>query len=162
MARHLSRLGRGTAALTVAKAAVGENPLPAEAAFIGCLLRDSGDLAQALHHLRTAMNPASADFLAVYGDCLLQSGAITEASKAYEAALLVSPDHAPARAGHGVALSASGNHTAAVEQLNRARALNPHDEWIHVALARALARAGRTEEALRQYGHLHGRRIRER
>jgi tetratricopeptide (TPR) repeat protein len=85
------------------------------------------------------------------GAALQEQGRLDEARKAYEAAVALRPDYAPAHNNLGVALRAQGRLDEAVASYRRALTLRADYSDAHFNLANALIEAGKPSEAAEHF-----------
>jgi tetratricopeptide (TPR) repeat protein len=88
------------------------------------------------------------------GLALARAGRLVEASEAYDRAIEADPSNAMARVDRALTALELGDVARAVEDLQRGIELGANDPSTRAALAEALARAGRRDEALKLLGDL--------
>jgi tetratricopeptide (TPR) repeat protein len=92
-------------------------------------------------------NPGSVPHLQLLSHALIRLGQPQEARRHLDRALSIAPDFAPLYEDKGSLEGMDGNFDAAVEMFQRAVQLDPTNSSAHKKLARALADAGRSDEA---------------
>ncbi len=114
------------------------------------LLANGGDLAEAEHHLRAALQlkPDYARPCASLALILDQQGRLEEALDYYRETLRLEPRLVGTRVSYGVALCRSGRVDEGMEQFREAIRIDPEYPDAHYQLAYALARQKRFAEAL--------------
>jgi len=113
----------------------------------------NGKVAEAIEELNSATN-LSGRFYAAWlakGSLFLQNGAPEKAIESYAEAINSNRDGHEALYYRGLALQLQGLHKDAVGAFTKAKALCPTDHAISTALAFALQKSERFEEALREY-----------
>lgn len=141
-------------ALTALSTAVRLRPDHADARFfLATTLESLGRSEEAAGEYRELLrlDPADARGNVGLGALLLKRGEASEAVLYLEKTLAVDPDHFEARLALGRALFQLGDPSAAVEHLERAVALQPKSVDAHYQLALSLQKAGRADEARRQF-----------
>jgi tetratricopeptide (TPR) repeat protein len=116
------------------------------------LYAGTGNLPRAEQHYQTAraLPGFAADAHRVWGWVLLQQRRPAEALAALEAATALTPDHAQAQSGRGLALEMLGRPADAVEAYRAAVAAAPTARDIRFNLARTLMTLNRLDEAITQ------------
>lgn len=92
------------------------------------------------------------------GATLLESGRPADAAAAFQRAVDLAPDYAPARSGLGSALRLQGRSEEAIDQLRRAIDLSPDFDDARTNLANAFADRGQWTEAIARYQEVVTRR----
>jgi len=120
---------------------------------LGMALSDTGQLDDAVNHLRRAVTLAD-DFTnarIALGVALQRQGKNTEAIAVLNEAVNTDRDNPWAHRNLGACLAKAGRTEEALEHLRRATVLNPKDQHAMYGLAEALTMLGRAEEADRAY-----------
>ena len=94
-----------------------------------------------------ATHPGSVPHLQLLSHALIRSGSLEQARQYLDRAMSLAPDFAPLYEDKGSLEGMEGNFDVAVELFRRAVQLDPGNSSAHKKLARALADAGRGEEA---------------
>ena len=113
------------------QALLRRNPNDARAHFeIGSTLVMSGKNAEALPHLRTAMqlDPNFDESHYFAGLALRGGGQLEAAQREFEAALRINPRHGRARGNLGLVFTQRGDYVAAIRQFEMALEINPNDQ----------------------------------
>ncbi len=136
------------------RAAVQLNPRHSEARFfLGTALESAGESEAALAQYQelVKMDEQSAIGQVGLGALLVKQGKTVEAISALRRAVTLDPNNFEAHWALGRALALNENFPEAVESLTKAVALAPRRSDAHYQLGLALRRAGRTEEAAREF-----------
>lgn len=155
-AMALATAGQTARALDALRRLVARSPSDADAAHhLGLVLLRSGEVEQALHHLRRSVElderggpAARAPLLANLGIALAASGDHAGALREFEAALSADEGYAPAHLGRAHALTHLLEFDGAIESARRATVLRPADAGGWLALAGALEHAWRLDESV--------------
>ena len=120
---------------------------------LGLLAQQRGDAAQAVDHLRHAvqLDGNNAAYCNNLGVMLTMVGNVAEAVAAYEQALRVRPEYAEAHNNLGITLQQRGDLKRAAESHRRATRLNPSYAEAFDNLGNALRAKGKWEEAAAAY-----------
>ncbi|HEY0379513.1 MAG TPA: tetratricopeptide repeat protein [Pyrinomonadaceae bacterium] len=141
-------------AVTNLRAAVQLNPRHPEARFfLGTALESAGESGAALAEYQELVktDEQSAVGQLGLGALLVKQGKTGEAVAALRRAVALDPNNFESHWALGRALALGENFTEAVEALKRAVALAPRRSDAHYQLGLALRRAGRAEEAAREF-----------
>jgi tetratricopeptide (TPR) repeat protein len=136
------------------RAAAQLNPRQQEARFfLGTALESAGESAAALEQYQelVRMDEQSAVGQLGLGALLVKQGKTAEAVTALRRAVALDPNNFEAHWALGRALALGENFPEAIEALRRAVALAPRRSDAHYQLGLALRRAGRAEEAAREF-----------
>ena len=119
---------------------------------IGVLARVEGDFARAVRAFERAvrLNPNNADLRVSLAQLYVEQERLDDAFREVVAALLVNPEHAPAYVLAGQIHLDTGRPEDAVSALAKALRLQPSNHEPRYALAAALMRVGRVDEAARE------------
>jgi tetratricopeptide (TPR) repeat protein len=119
---------------------------------IGLLARVEGDFARAVRAFERAvgLNPNDAHLRVLLAQVYVGQERLDDAFREVVAALLVDPEHAPAYVLAGQIHLDTGRPEDAVGALRKALALQPANHEPRYALAAALMRVGRVDEAARE------------
>lgn len=88
------------------------------------------------------------------GRCHMEAGRLTEAGKAFEEAIRISPDSWDGRFWLGKLLATEGDHARAVPMLEAAYRERPFEPDVRYSLALALQAAGQSDEARRHFDYI--------
>jgi Flp pilus assembly protein TadD len=136
------------------RAAVNLNPRHAEARFfLGTVLEATGesDAALAEYQELIKLSPESAFGLTGLGALLVKQGKMEEAVTALKRAIALDPKSFEAHRALGRAFVITEKFQEAIDTLNLAVSLAPNRADAHYQLGLALRRAGRAEEAKREF-----------
>jgi len=150
LGRALEAQGNPQAAELQYRAVLDALPTHAEAhARLGEMLGQSGRRDEAIDHCRRALaaNPRHAEALCCLGSLLHESGQSDEAASFLERALALRPNWATALYNYGLVLIARDRLPAALTILTGAAELRPDHAATAAALAGALRRLNRLDEA---------------
>lgn len=146
---------RGDTAAIAAAAALGRNKPNESQVYttLGLKSLESGDLAQAVAYLRSALEEDPANWKAHYnlGNVLKVLGHREEAVEHYQEALRIKPDVAEAHNNWGNALKALGRPGEALAHYQEALRINPDFATAHYNWGVALEAIGRFQDALEHY-----------
>lgn len=142
--------GRLAGALAAVRVMVRARPRDAAATHVlGMLLEQSGEMAQALHHLARSveMQPDAPSYRNNYANALLGGGRAAEAVLQWNKALELDPSYINAYLGLSLAHAAAGDTAAAIDAGRKGLAIK--GDWPRLAhnLANALEDSGRMDEA---------------
>jgi tetratricopeptide (TPR) repeat protein len=117
------------------------------------LLREIGAYEEALGPLSEAVRRRAGFVEAetAYGDALRLTGRPEEASIQYQNVLNVRPNDVEAHRGFAAALLDLGQADRAVSEVNVAIHLRPNDGWLLILRGKALAKSGKSQEALQSF-----------
>jgi tetratricopeptide (TPR) repeat protein len=120
------------------------------------LASGAADFPAAIAALQRAVNaqPNDPAMHRLLARALVQQDRADEAVAEFVAALLIDPRDAEALAGIGQIHLNAGRHTEAAEVLGRATEMSPGNSEVRYALASALVRLGRTEEAAQHFAEI--------
>ncbi|MBU1273953.1 MAG: tetratricopeptide repeat protein [Proteobacteria bacterium] len=109
---------------------------PEEMLFLASAARQAGQVEMALEILRAAIvaDPTAPNAFINLGDCLLGAGRPKEAIRAYGQAVALSPNLPEYHVYLGLAYAKDKQYEAAVQEIQRALDLNPHDKKAKAAL----------------------------
>ena len=108
-----------------------------------------GDFSDALALLKNAsqLDPDSPTILTNLGNLYYQAGQLPQATDAYQQALILKPDHLPARYGLAITLASAGQLASAETILRDLNQSHPDSPQIVAALATVLNKQAKTQEA---------------
>ena len=114
---------------------------------------DRGDLEQAKAELTrlTTLTPRSPEALQRLGRVFEQQNLIVDAENCYGRALALDPDYVAALIGMGRVEALRGNPQGALDRLETAIEIEPHEASAHLALGGVLESLGKVEEAQAAY-----------
>jgi Flp pilus assembly protein TadD len=142
--------------LTLYRAAVREAPDSPDAHDnLGVVLRESGDLPEAVreHRQAVALKPDHGGARNNLGSALLESGDLNGALTEYREAVRLVPDFALARNNLGVALQQAGNLKDAEQEYRQALRLQPDMALAHNNLGEIMLARNRLDSALLEFRH---------
>lgn len=143
-----------TAAAVLYRKALDINPENADAhAFLGGLLADDGQLAEAREHLSTALrlNPKSSAGHYNLGNVLAKEQKYDQAMRSWNKALEIDPGNRNARRNIGAVLLNVGRINEAEKFLRSSIAADPADPLAYLTLGNVLSKAGRKHAAVAQW-----------
>jgi len=156
VADALVELGRYEEAVTVVQTMVDIRPDQAAYARVSYLRELYGDVEGAIEVMRKAVsagapNSEGTAYVQVQlGVLLFTVGRFAEAEREFQIALQRVPNYGRALAGLGLVRASQGDDAAAIDLLTKAVEVMPLPEYV-IALGDLYERAGRVEEAQRQY-----------
>jgi len=150
-AMDLLRRGEREEARSILRSVLARDGRNADALhFMGLIEHADGRPAQAIEHLRRAVEaaPAYADALNNLANLLHGEGALDEARDLYRRVLALAPDHSQALSNLGAVLRRLGELAEAEQVLRRAIERQPGQVEARCTLGRVLAATQRTDEAI--------------
>jgi tetratricopeptide (TPR) repeat protein len=120
---------------------------------LGVVLRDQGQVEEAIEHYRQAIkiDPRLAQAHTNLGVALAAKGQVEEAIEHYRQAIKIDPRLAEAHNNLGLALSAKGQVEEAIQHYREAIRVDPKHAPAHTNLGNALKAKGQVEEAIQHH-----------
>lgn len=157
-ANALAAAGKSDRAIDLYRGAIDQLPRDYPMSYearhnLGVLLLNRGENAEAIEHLRVAveLRPAEADSHLSFGKVLAAAGQTDAAIKQYEAAIADAPTDPSPQVHLARLLVSLARIEDALPHFDRALTLNPGDARLRYLFANALLQSGRHDDAAKQY-----------